>query len=85
MEMVEIEKALGCECLRCGYRWWKREPGREPVYCAKCHSPYWNKERVRAVSGTLTKKRPFGPAKAGGGGKGAGETRYGPVPEGWDI
>ena len=32
------------KCNRCGYEWIS---ARNPKYCAKCNSPYWNKKRVR--------------------------------------
>jgi len=31
-------------CLRCGYQWWPRSPGK-PMACAKCKSFYWNRPR----------------------------------------
>lgn len=36
------------QCLRCGFTWYPRKPGR-PARCAnpKCRSPYWNKERKK--------------------------------------
>ena len=40
-------------CLRCGYKWrtryqWlkKGEKATEPVRCARCRSPLWNKPKV---------------------------------------
>ena len=38
---VRMEKE---KCLRCGYKWYKRIPGR-PERCPKCNSPYWDKEK----------------------------------------
>ena len=32
-------------CNRCGHTWIPRT--LKPKYCAKCHSPYWNKPRMR--------------------------------------
>lgn len=32
-------------CTRCGYEWFPRGRGM-PRVCSKCHSPYWNKERM---------------------------------------
>lgn len=31
------------KCLRCGWEWASRNP--HPVRCAKCKTPYWDKER----------------------------------------
>lgn len=28
-------------CLRCGHKWTPRK--KQPKYCPKCKSPYWNK------------------------------------------
>ena len=36
------------ECNRCFHKWYPRSEN-EPVECPKCHSPLWNKERVRGV------------------------------------
>jgi uncharacterized Zn ribbon protein len=30
-------------CKRCGYEWQAR--GDDPSVCAKCKSPYWNKDK----------------------------------------
>ena len=30
-------------CKRCGYEWFTT---KEPEHCAKCNSPYWDRERV---------------------------------------
>ncbi len=35
-------------CLRCGHEWLKRKI-EDPMECPKCHSPYWNKKRVKGV------------------------------------
>lgn len=34
------------KCLRCNYEWYRRNP-KSPDRCAKCNSPYWNKQRQR--------------------------------------
>jgi rubredoxin len=31
------------KCLRCGHEWGSDNP--HPVRCAKCKSPYWDKEK----------------------------------------
>lgn len=36
--MVYVHK-----CLRCGYDWASRNP--HPIRCAKCKTPYWDKEK----------------------------------------
>lgn len=33
------------KCKRCGHSWVARV--ENPVMCPYCHSPYWNKVRVR--------------------------------------
>jgi DNA-directed RNA polymerase subunit RPC12/RpoP len=33
-------------CKRCGRTWTPRS-NKPPVQCPKCHSPYWNRERVK--------------------------------------
>lgn len=33
-------------CKRCEHEWIPRQE-REPVFCPKCRSPYWNMERIR--------------------------------------
>lgn len=33
------------KCNRCDHKWWRRTPER-PNWCPKCHSPYWDKQRV---------------------------------------
>lgn len=53
--LMPFQSAFNMEkdkCLRCGWAWYRRSPD-EPRVCPKCHSPYWNKERVR---GTEKKK-----------------------------
>jgi|APSaa5957512622_1039677.scaffolds.fasta_scaffold74403_1 hypothetical protein len=37
----------GFRCERCGHAWISRGARKEPLVCAKCRSPYWNKPRVR--------------------------------------
>lgn len=36
-------------CSRCGTKWRVRNMDKLPSICAnpKCHTPYWNRERVR--------------------------------------
>jgi len=34
-----------CRCERCGYEW--QPQGEDPIKCAKCNSPYWNRKKVR--------------------------------------
>ena len=34
------------KCNRCGWEWATRRD-KDPNYCPKCKSPYWNKSRVR--------------------------------------
>ena len=31
------------ECKRCGHKWIARKD--EVMVCAKCHSPYWNRDK----------------------------------------
>jgi len=38
MAIVKIE---ACKCNICGHVWLPREP--DPVCCAKCKNPRWNK------------------------------------------
>lgn len=47
--------ALRRVCLRCGHEW-TQQTAKEPTVCPKCHSPYFNRPRVRVM-------------KEGGGGK----------------
>lgn len=35
-------------CIRCGNDWDSTLP-YEPKQCPSCHSPLWNKERVRQI------------------------------------
>ena len=39
-DMMELPKLI---CKRCGHTWIPRK--ENPKKCAKCDSPYWNKER----------------------------------------
>lgn len=50
--MKNKKEQKGCEeerelltCLRCGWKWF----GKNPVRCAKCKSPYWNRERRKVL------------------------------------
>lgn len=36
------------KCLRCRHVWFPRKES-EPVVCAKCKSPYWNKKKKYAI------------------------------------
>lgn len=36
------------QCKRCKISWLPRIEGR-PKWCPSCHSPYWDKDRVRVV------------------------------------
>ena len=36
------------QCKRCKISWIPRIEGR-PKWCPSCHSPYWDKDRVRGV------------------------------------
>jgi predicted Zn-ribbon and HTH transcriptional regulator len=38
------------KCNRCDYEWIPRVPN--PRWCAKCRSPYWNKERKIKIKET---------------------------------
>jgi predicted Zn-ribbon and HTH transcriptional regulator len=37
----------GYHCLRCGYEWVPKR-AEAPRVCARCKSPYWDRERTRA-------------------------------------
>ena len=40
----------GFLCERCGHRWIRKQPNLpEPKVCAKCKSPYWNKQRQHPI------------------------------------
>ena len=34
------------KCNRCGHEWATRKK-KDPTWCPKCKSPYWNKKRIR--------------------------------------
>lgn len=36
----------GYRCERCSHEWAPRNE-EQPRVCPKCHSPYWDKERIR--------------------------------------
>jgi hypothetical protein len=36
------------KCRRCGHEWHPKT-NRRPVRCAKCKSPYWDREREKVV------------------------------------
>lgn len=38
------------KCKRCEHTWIKRQV-RNPSCCPKCHSPLWDKDRVRKPKG----------------------------------
>lgn len=43
----------GRRCVRCGHEWLPRSAGRAEALqrtCPGCHSPYWNRTRVRETS-----------------------------------
>jgi DNA-directed RNA polymerase subunit RPC12/RpoP len=40
-------KVAVLSCLRCGHEWARRKREGAPIQCPKCHSPYWDKERVK--------------------------------------
>ena len=50
MPKVKID---GFQCNRCKHIWVARKKDAEPTVCPKCHSAWWNKERVYR----LTKKQ----------------------------
>jgi predicted Zn-ribbon and HTH transcriptional regulator len=41
---------LVLHCLRCGHDWLRRSLTALPKQCPRCHSPYWNKKRVRETA-----------------------------------
>ena len=53
----EVEKTMPitlvqrpkCKCIRCGYEWFPDDASNMPIKCAKCNSPYWNKERIYGI------------------------------------
>jgi hypothetical protein len=44
------------ECKRCGHRWIPRT-AHYPKVCAKCKSPYWNKQRKKEAEAEMERKR----------------------------
>ena len=40
----------GWRCERCGHTWSARAPGRTPVVCPGCKSPYWHRPRRTAAA-----------------------------------
>ena len=44
MANVEIKSVT---CKRCGHTWYPRQPTIR--ICAKCKSPYWDKERTHGL------------------------------------
>lgn len=42
-----------CECKRCGHRWSTRKPV-QPLTCARCRSPYWNRKRINPEKDKVT-------------------------------
>jgi len=42
--MVKLPRV---KCLRCGYEWVPRV--ENPVTCAKCKNPFWNKPKKRTL------------------------------------
>ena len=45
----------GWECNRCGHQWVPIRPGHKPKGCPKCNSPYWDTERLRAITRASSK------------------------------
>ena len=43
-------------CKRCGHKWIPRSVNY-PHVCARCNSPYWNKERHKMVGPKKKKKK----------------------------
>ena len=37
-------RAKQLECKRCGHKWFPRK--YEVMLCAKCHSPFWDREKA---------------------------------------
>jgi len=55
MTIQQYLKGLTVECCRCRHRWLRRMAAA-PRWCPNCHSPYWNRERVRAPGGGRKKR-----------------------------
>jgi DNA-directed RNA polymerase subunit RPC12/RpoP len=34
-------------CSRCGHEWPQRKTDGKPIRCAKCRSPYWDKDKLK--------------------------------------
>ena len=43
-----LQPLTALNCKRCDYKWYPRTV-KEPKNCPKCNSPYWNKERIKAL------------------------------------
>jgi rubrerythrin len=41
MESIQIVRVL-YTCKRCTYQWFSK---KKPTVCARCHSPYWDKDK----------------------------------------
>lgn len=37
------------KCTRCQHEWYPKAPDKLPEVCPRCKSPYWSKERTRAM------------------------------------
>ena len=67
MSMMNTETAIEtAKCLRCGYEWEKRKPGR-PKACPNCKQPKWDTQawavkvrRGRKVVSSTSSKRVTG-------------------------
>ena len=50
MPEITLPVREGWQCNRCQHQWPKKKDadGKTiiPVLCAKCHNPYWNKNRL---------------------------------------
>ena len=53
--MVTELSNLKLTCLRCGTTWFRRVD--HPKLCPSCHSPYWDKPKVKAQPAYRTTKR----------------------------
>jgi predicted Zn-ribbon and HTH transcriptional regulator len=49
MPELETIQVQGFKCYRCGYRWVPKNPSKPPRTCPHCKSPYWDRERTRAI------------------------------------
>jgi DNA-directed RNA polymerase subunit RPC12/RpoP len=43
MSKVKIQTRTNNVCKRCGWQWYSRIEGYEPLSCPKCGSLYWNR------------------------------------------